>query len=523
MNYLKCKLCCKEILKAPSIYINDPINKIINKYDEIVDICKNKEGKILMIFYFIRNNFQKILYDNDKIINIEDLNIKPEISELFYLSLLLDNSNLINFKYSFDFIKILDTSIKEEISIRKIILSKIIIILIDYAKGLDFYYQYMNELKELKNKNIEIITNNLELFNNKFTLEYDINSFLNNKIDYIYMEIIISFIKKNQYNNDINYKEIFEQLDLKSISITETIFDGLSKELDVDKNEFLEDYIINEDNIENKKVINFYEILFKYILKSPLYLYKNNFLKENEDNFVQLKNNYEKYKSLNISSLYEYIKSNNQEKSDIFNDAKINHEDTSDRQITINENNSTINKAFEAYVKDRIKKIDINTVREMLKKLKIILDIDYKAFKEITITKTLFMFGKDYKKIINYTDDLYNLDYDDKQGNSEEKKIYKKFMQFLKFLGDIKEYILKSKIHFNPRIILELKRIELESGDFDMKCIYSFENQTLEEEIKFMDYNILSNGINGKNLGLILLINELCDEDYEGEEYSYND
>ena len=160
----------------------------------------------------------------------------------------------------------------------------------------------------------------------------------------------------------------------------------------------------------------------------------------------------------------------------------------------------------------------------MLIKLKIVLDLDYKTLKEITITKMLFIYGSKYQKKINFDDeDLHNLDYDDKKGDTEEKKIYKKYMQFLKFFDNMKEYILKSKIHFNPRINLELKSIKSKSEDFDMKCIYSFENQTLKEEIKFMDYNILSNGINRKNLGLFLLINELCDDDYDGEEYSYND
>ena len=507
MNY-------KEILKDPSIYINDPINKIINKYDEIEDICKNSNGQILMIFYFMRNNIQKILYDNDKIIDIDGFNIKPEIPELFYLSLLLDNSNVINFKYSFDFVKNFYNSIKGEGPITQIILSKIIIILIDYAKGLDFYYQYTKELKEIKNKNIEIITNNLELFKNELNLEYDINSFLNKKIDYIYMEIIISLIKKDDFDNYEYYKDIFEQLNLESIKITETIFDGLSKELDIVKNDFLEDYKIkNEESIEERKIKNFYELLFKYILKNPLYLYKNNFLKENENNFVQLNNKYGK------NSLYEYITNHT------FEGINIKHGDTSDRDISKNLLiSNTRDNAFEANKKGINNKLDINTVREMLIKLKIVLDLDYKTLKEITITKMLFIYGSKYQKKINFDDeDLHNLDYDDKKGDTEEKKNYKKYMQFLKFFDNMKEYILKSKIHFNPRINLELKSIKSKSEDFDMKCIYSFENQTLKEEIKFMDYNILSNGINRKNLGLFLLINELCDDDYDGEEYSYND
>ena len=153
----------------------------------------------------------------------------------------------------------------------------------------------------------------------------------------------------------------------------------------------------------------------------------------------------------------------------------------------------------------------------MLSKLKIILYIDYNTFKKIIITNTIFMFGDTYQKFIIYEEDLNNINYNNEKGTHEEKIIYKKYMQFLEFFGNIKEYILKSKIRFNLRIILEL-----EPKDSDMKLISSFENQTLKKEINFVDHHILANGIKGDNVGFILLINELCDDDYEGEEYSYN-
>ena len=146
---------------------------------------------------FDRNNIQEILYKSDNIIDIEDLGINSKLSELFYLSLLLWNSNLVNFSYSFDFISKLDSiSQYNENYLTKIILSKIIIILIDYTKVLYIYYQNQNELEKIRIRNTGIIENNLELFNKEFKLKYDIKSFLNKKIDYIYMEIIVSLIKK---------------------------------------------------------------------------------------------------------------------------------------------------------------------------------------------------------------------------------------------------------------------------------------------------------------------------------------
>ena len=150
--------------------------------------------------------------------------------------------------------------------------------------------------------------------------------------------------------------------------------------------------------------------------------------------------------------------------------------------------------------------------------------------KKFLIVKTVFWYGINYDKNINYEEDLFDFDFGDKKGNgkekklnNEDKKIYKKYRQFLDFLNEIKEYIYKSKISFNPRIILDLKRIELKSGDFDMKCISSFENKKLKKILKFTDNNILANGINRNNIGFTLLIQELSEDDYAGEEYIYDE
>ena len=126
----------------------------------------------------------------------------------------------------------------------------------------------------MKISNIKIITDNLGIFNKDFNLNYDIKSFLNKKLDYIYMEIIVSLIKENKFENKDYYEDIFKQLNLESIDITQTILDGLSKELDIVKNKFLKDYNINAGRLENEKVMNFYYILFiyYYFKKSILFI-----------------------------------------------------------------------------------------------------------------------------------------------------------------------------------------------------------------------------------------------------------
>jgi hypothetical protein len=353
--------------------------------------------------------------------------------------------------------------------------------------------------------------------------------------------------------------------------------------------------MINEDRLEDENVIKFYNILFNTILKTSKYIYKNNFLIISRNIFDELiKNNSKKVNKFIIKQFISEsflnqdkdnpnipIESKSASESQYFGECEKEREDDGDKKVSTYQNIKSKTETFES---KKTNKIEINKAREILKKLKITIDIDFKTFKTITIIKTLFEYGKDYKKTINYEDDLYNFvksdteendndteendndkkendndkkendndkkendkdkkendndkkenDKDkklndknknkkendkDKKLNDEDKKFYKKFNQFLNFLDEIKEYILESKIRFNPKITLELERIELKSGDFDMKCISSFKNTKLGKIIKFTDNNILANGINGKNIGFILLIQELSEDEY-GDGYA---
>ena len=74
----------------------------------------------------------------------------------------------------------------------------------------------------------------------------------------------------------------------------------MSEELDIKKNKFLENYMINEDRLEDEKVIKFYDILFNFILKKPKYIYINNFLIINRNNFSELLIQ----KNVNLNNLY---------------------------------------------------------------------------------------------------------------------------------------------------------------------------------------------------------------------------
>jgi len=389
--FLKCQICKAKITKISKKLLDNapkPLNKVIQSYDEIKDIYEKNKEKILKILYLDKNNIQDILYNSDKIINFEDLIIKPELSKLFDLSLLLDNSNLVNFKYSFDFIKKADVYSKEKKPIAQIILSKIIIFLIDNFKGLEDYYQYQNELKKIKNKYIDTINKNLRIFNDTFKFEYNIKSFLNKKIDEIYVEIIISLIKKNEFDNIEFYNEIIEQLNLDSINITEEMFDGLSKEIDSGKNEFLEEYIIetNKDCIDHNKVLNFYVILFN-IVNNPSYINKNSFLyniAKIVENLIKDLNKIDENTNQSFSGkiasnplfYYENVK---EESSNFFSCSNENKSVTYQSQDIEIQNNQSTSKISENNIL-----IDKDKAEKILNQITIIIDIDY-VFNKIII------------------------------------------------------------------------------------------------------------------------------------------
>jgi hypothetical protein len=128
-------------------------------------------------------------------------------------------------------------------------------------------------------------------------------------IDYIYMEIIISLLKSNNFDKYKFCENIINELELESINITETIFKGLSKELDNKNNIYWNKYKIEElDDLRREKIINFYYILLKYILKNPFYIYNINFLDINRRNLLNLlKQNLFKIKKLSEEKKIEYI------------------------------------------------------------------------------------------------------------------------------------------------------------------------------------------------------------------------
>ena len=313
----KLKLCYDSSIINP-IEKKDILFNLISNFTEIELISKSNESENLKFLYFNRKNIHKILIDSNKIISI-NLN-KTNLSDYFYLSLLiLENSALINYKYSFEYIlqmyqiqnQILSKSI-----IKKLIFSKLCIELINYFLDFEEDYDgksYKKELKKIENENRLFIKNNINIFRNlNINITEDI--FLHKKIDEIYIMIIISLIKNDKLSDYEYTYNIITQLNLESININHEMFKNLSQILENDETYIKKYKIKNEDDLIDKDKINFYFVLLKYILKNNFFIYYSSFLLETKKNLMKkIKskiyiNNLENYKIDNIyKERLEYI------------------------------------------------------------------------------------------------------------------------------------------------------------------------------------------------------------------------
>ena len=267
-----------------------PLNNLICNFEELEKLLYYlKENKLNMPenIYFCMINFHSILYKEDKTINIESYNNKIELSNLFFLNLLImDNINVINYEYSFDFIKSIFDSNKNGKSLQKILVSKIIIGLLKNYKGLKNYQEETKEkVDELKEQNEKIIKDNI---NDLKEIDSSFNDFYikSKKIDELYIEIIRKLIISKKFEDDKYINDIMNQLDMEKIHLSNKMFEKLSEILNESN---LKDYTIsNKNDLLEEKKINFYYLLFKYILKNRFFVYLNDFLLKIRKTIIEL-------------------------------------------------------------------------------------------------------------------------------------------------------------------------------------------------------------------------------------------
>ena len=546
---------------------NDPIYNLISNYKEIEtikDSIKNKK-----IFYFCKNKIHQILYDEEELIvfnekeksDIENNLIKNNISEFFYLSLLVSyNKVQIDYEYDFENIRIMYKYLKEKDAkdLKKLILSKIIYSLIIN------YTQYIEN--EEHNNEIDLMKKNIENIFSELKIEYSF------KIDIIYLQIINSLIENKKFDNYEYCYDTIKQLDLENIDITSTIFEGLKKTLNNTKDNYMKNYSIdNIKDLSNETKINFYYLIIVYILKNTIYIYNINFLYKNIRKIIKLLLNNrdlpiknEKLKTI-INNLFPNLKlsvnkihnsdnifinkaidssisdarsSNNivsnmsfsgnnysQKISDmcrakkssfssIFNESEFNIINNNKLDNKLNENIPLKNKGIASKALEEFNFQIVIEYHELDKKEKI------RVFFENMIC------GREKKNI--YLEDLkeefkyYQTKYENKEEEvTKEYIIYKNFKELLFFLKEIDNYIKISKIKINSKFRVELKReennIKRENKEdkniYNLSCIYKFSNE--KNEYYFKDDDILVNNIDSKKHGFLFLINELSNYNYD--------
>ena len=536
----------------------DPIYDLLNNMDDINEILKFEKTKIIEFFYFNRKKIEQILYDNEEVIRInEDWIHDDTFSNFFYLSLLIrDNPTIINYIYDLDLIR--NVNKKKKIAINKsykyVLIEKVIFELINNYKGSDDYVESQEEeLKGIEQENLISIENNIKIFN-KFNLNFTMKDFLAEKIDSIYIKIIIFLIINKKFDNYKYVTDLLEELNLDSINITRTMFEQLNKELTVERNrEVLEYYSIKDSkDLSDIKKINFFYILFTYILKDSIYIYYNDFLKtirlnlieifknipknEKETTNIKLKNIID-YFDLNYYYSYAPNKKKFKENQDEIDDKIQNHNSTKiENDIIQNQNSKKIeNNKIQNLNQQDTRDITYSKCEEFeesktLNKNNELTETDYSEFIKNIFNNSSFLLKNDQNK--NYFITLFNDENTSKQmiGTSNHHKrsknydiLLKNFKKFIEFLYNVKEKI-KNEFVFNYNLIIKLSfSIEENNNNsnsiYNIKCIYYFYPPNADRIYSFKDENILIYGIDGIDQGFNFLINEINDSDYEKSKY----
>ena len=291
-----------------------PENLLLNSYNELEQILDFTDSNTFRFLFFNSKKIESILLEEQEILELDkfELNLKL-FHNLFYLDLLLlNNDEIINYKCSLDFIKKVNSFIKSNNNsvnlIQNIIFLKAIIDLIKSYRQIDEYNEDIEnkELKEMEEqKEIKKMING-KLKNLNIKLKE--NDILSKNIDEIYGEIIISWLKLEEFE-EIDSR-IINQLFLEHIYLTKNMFNKICNFFENERN--IKKFMIETiEDLSDHKKINFHYILLKYILKVSFFIYqipffnktRNIILKSNLNELLSLINN----KDSEIQKRIEYI------------------------------------------------------------------------------------------------------------------------------------------------------------------------------------------------------------------------
>ena len=253
--------------------------KLIKNFSDIIKVLEIERNDKFKYIYFNKTIIHKILYDLEKIIDINEeyLNYLQEFDNLFYLDLvILSNPDIINYTINKKVISKIVFIIKNlNNKLLLTISQKIIIDLINNYKSCNSYDEMIDEkeLNDIEKECKNIITNNFEEFQ-KIGVSFSERDFYYLKVDEIYTEILKALIKYKKLEDYKNTCGILSGIKLEKIYITKLMFVELNKLLNTN-NKFIEPYLITKmEDLFDIKIINFYYSLIKYIFKNPFYYFQ---------------------------------------------------------------------------------------------------------------------------------------------------------------------------------------------------------------------------------------------------------
>ena len=280
-------------------------NEILSNYSEISSILQLDCNDLLKFIYLNRHNINEILYNEEKYIKIEIKEENKNLAYYFQLDLLInDNQIAVNYIYPIKIIEDISNyqkSIDKNLFYKKIIIAKIIIDLIDNIKNYEGYDNKFDEkLINFESESEDIINTNI---NNRKELKeiWDFNYLKRANIDVIYIDIIKSLFKKNNFESIENILQILNQIELESIYLTEKMIKEFSIIFNIN-NDFIKNYMINDVNdLININKIKFYVIIFKYIFKESIFIYQIPLLLKTRKMLINLiKNKLDELSFINI-------------------------------------------------------------------------------------------------------------------------------------------------------------------------------------------------------------------------------
>ena len=550
----KLYLCYNSTIDKPLEIENNPISKLIKKFDEIKQL--EDVPKYLKFLYFNRKIIHQILYDEEEIIYIDDIN-DNDLCSYIYLSFLIDdNTNVVNYKYPFKLIsKIYNIHSKEDIknNIKVILLEKIILNLIQNFEqnedDIQDLIKYKKELTKFKSdNNNKIISSNKDLLKDFDLTENDIKTI---SLEKLICQIIKFLIIKDILNETDETYKIIKALELKTFNITRNILDDIKILFDEEK-DYINKYKIKKfEDIFKKENIIFYYMLFNYILKNNIYIYEIPFLLKTRNNII-------KYIKKNIEKLNENVKSDKSNKDKVefilefftnnykyYSDLcikKLNERNNLSQNSSIgssinlrnnqfltnnyvNGNNSSYNNSFfssPSYINEKERsgrsldnfeepqKDEYSIIKEKYSNEAIFNILDYSFFKFHTNKKESnpriiydeITFQKNKKITIDEIKEL----------TSNNEVIMHNYKKLLLVLSKIEDAI-KNEFIYNYKITVTLnfKTISVNNSVFNIRCTYNLIIPNENKPFEFADDNIIEKGLSN---GLEYLISEINNEIY---------